>query len=205
MRTRGWAGNPPRDDNEARERVLAAAMRCVDRFGPDKTRLVDVADELGVTRQTVYRYYPSVAEMLVVVAQTGLDQFLDRMEAALSHVSTPVEAATEAMVFTLQTLPNEPYLGLLLRAGENELFSRGATSSMALSLGVKMLHRLNVNWEDAGFDEARLEGLAELTMRLFLSFLQYPTDPPRSTAELRAFITEWIGPAISPQATSSHL
>src|SRR5690242_3990748 len=49
MRTRGWQGDPPLTDDEARARILDAAKRCVERFGPSKTRLADVANELGVT------------------------------------------------------------------------------------------------------------------------------------------------------------
>jgi hypothetical protein len=32
---------------------------------------------------------------------------------------------------------------------------------------------------------------------LFLSFLQYPSDPPRSDEELRMFIRRWVGPALT--------
>jgi len=41
-----------------------------------------------------------------------------------------------------------------------------------------------------------LEGLAEILMRLFVSFLQYPADPPRSEDELRALVRRWLGPAL---------
>jgi hypothetical protein len=34
-------------------------------------------------------------------------------------------------------------------------------------------------------------------LRLFLSFLQYPSDPPRSGEELRMFIRRWVGPALT--------
>lgn len=53
----------------------------------------------------------------------------------LSFVSTPEEAVTETIVYCLRTIPGEPALGLLLRADESELFTRGATSSQAIALG----------------------------------------------------------------------
>ncbi|MDP2774242.1 MAG: TetR/AcrR family transcriptional regulator, partial [Nocardioides sp.] len=89
----GWQGNPPRTEVEARRRIIAATMTCVDRFGPVKTTLSDVAAELGVTRQTVYRYYPSLSELLGAVAQAGLEDFVERMQAHLATTSTPAEAA----------------------------------------------------------------------------------------------------------------
>ena len=97
----GWQGNPPRTETEARERIVAAATTCLEKFGPAKTTLSDVASELGVTRQTVYRYYANLAELFAAVAQAGLDDFVDRMQRHLSTSSTPAEAAIESIVFAV--------------------------------------------------------------------------------------------------------
>ncbi len=192
----GWQGNPPRTEDEARQRIIAATMSCVDQFGSAKTTLSDVATELGVTRQTVYRYYPSLAELLAAVAQAGLDDFVERMQSHLAKATTPTDAAIEAVVFAVRAIPNEPYIGLLFQAGETDIFSRGVTSSMALSLGADMLRRIPVDWSEIGVADDELEGLAEILMRLFVSFLQYPADPPRSDDELRALVRRWLGPAL---------
>jgi AcrR family transcriptional regulator len=203
MRTRGWQGDPPKDDGQARARILDAAQRCVERFGPAKTRLADVANELGVTRQTVYRYYPTVSDMLAAVAEAGANAYLDNMARDLSHVRTVGDAVTETIIYCLNSIPDEPALGLLLKAGETELFTRGATSSRAIALGASMLRRLPVDWAAAGFDDTAMRGLAEVVMRLWLSFLQYPTDPPRSDDELRAFIRTYFAPVLTTTAVGA--
>src|SRR5208282_5099353 len=61
VRTHGWAGRPPADDDEAVQRILAAAKLCIDRDGAE-SGIAEVARELGVTRQTVYRYFPSTED-----------------------------------------------------------------------------------------------------------------------------------------------
>ena len=33
-------------------------------------------------------------------------------------------------------------------------------------------------------------------MRLFMSFLQYPSTPPATDDELRGMVRRWIGPAL---------
>lgn len=192
----GWQGNPPRTEDEARQRIIAAATSCIEQFGPAKTTLSDVATELGVTRQTVYRYYPSLAEIFSAVAQAGLDDFVERMQRHLATATTPAEAAVESIVFAVSAIPKEPYIGLLFQAGETDVFSRGVISSMALSVGAHILRRVPVDWSETGVDDAELEGLAEILMRLFLSFLQYPADPPRSDDELRVLVRRWLGPAL---------
>jgi AcrR family transcriptional regulator len=192
----GWQGNPPRTEEQARQRIIAAARSCLERFGPAKTTLSDVALELGVTRQTVYRYFSNLAEVLSAVAQTGLDDFVERMERHLATSKTPAEAAIESVLFAIQAIPKEPNIGLLFQAGETDIFSRGVTSTMAVSIGTQILRRIPVDWAGAGVKDEELEGLAEILMRLFVSFLQYPADPPRSEDELRELVRRWLGPAL---------
>ncbi len=192
----GWQGNPPRTEEEARQRIIAAATSCLEQFGSAKTTLSDVATELGVTRQTVYRYYPNLGELLGAVAQAGLDDFVSRMQNHLATARTPADAAIESVVFAVQAIPHEPYIGVLFQAGETDVFSRGVTSSMALSVGAQILRQIPVDWSEIGVNDDELEGLAEILMRLFLSFLQYPADPPRSEDELRALVQRWLGPAL---------
>ena len=192
----GWKGNPPRTEDDARERIIAAASSCVDQFGPAKTTLSDVANELGVTRQTVYRYYANLGELLSAVAQAGLTDFVERLERHLSTCSTPAEAAIESVVYVARAIPNERHIGALFQAGETDIFSRGVTSAMALEIGAGILRRIPVDWSEVGVADDELEGLAEMLMRLFVSFLQYPVDPPRSDDELRALVLRWLGPAL---------
>jgi AcrR family transcriptional regulator len=192
----GWKGNPPRTEDEARQRIIATAAACVERFGPAKTTLSDVAGELGVTRQTVYRYYGNLGELFSAVAQAGVEDFVERMERHLSTCATPVEAATESIVFAVRAIPREPYIGALFQAGETDIFSRGATSAMAFSVGADILRRIPVDWSEIGVEDDELEGLAEILIRLFISFLQYPADPPRSEDGLRNLVRRWLGPAL---------
>jgi AcrR family transcriptional regulator len=192
----GWQGNPPRTEDEVRQRIIAATTSCIEKLGPAKTTVSNVAAELGVTRQTVYRYYPSHAELLGAVAQAGLEDFVERMVKHLSAFGTPAEVAIESIVFAVQAMPQEPSIGLLYQAGETEIFSRDVTSSMAFSVGADILRRIPVDWSDVGVEDDELEGLAEILMRLFDSFLQYPADPPRSEDELRALARRWLEPAL---------
>ena len=196
MRTRGWNGDLPRDEDDARKRIVDAATRCVDRLGPTKTNMAAVATELGITRQTVYRYFPGLPDLLAAVAEAGTEQFLARMEAHLAHLTNAEEAVAESIVFSLNAIPTEPYIGLLIAAGENEVFSRGVTSSRAMSYGAQMLGRMPVDWSSIGVRGRDLESLAEIVMRLMVSFLEYPADPPRSDDEVRTLVRRWLGPAL---------
>jgi AcrR family transcriptional regulator len=193
----GWQGNPPGTEDAARRRIVEAATACIDRLGLAKTSLSDVAAEAGVTRQTVYRYFPSLADILRAVALAGVEEFAGRMERHLATFGSPAEVAVESVVFGVRTVPGEPYLGLLLQAGEADFFTHGVISPLAFALGARILRNVPVDWAAVGVaTDDDLQGLAEVLMRLFMSFLQYPSTPPLTDDQLRALVRRWIGPAL---------
>ncbi|MDX8052427.1 TetR/AcrR family transcriptional regulator [Lentzea sp. NPDC034063] len=193
----GWQGNPPGTEDEARRRIVKAAMACVDRVGLAKTSMSVVAAEAGVTRQTVYRYFPRLADILSAVALAGVEDFAARMARHLASFGSPAEVAVESVVFGVLEVPREPYLGLLLQAGESDFFTVAVTSPESFALGARILRDVPVDWAGAGIaTDDELQGLAEILMRLFLSFLQHPSTPALTDDQLRALVRRWIGPAL---------
>jgi AcrR family transcriptional regulator len=195
MRTRGWNGALPDSDEEAERRIIAATMRCVDRYG-DKTGLADVAAELGVTRQTVYRYFPSTEELFRATSVAAAGDFLDRMVDDLSGLDDPGEIVVEAVMYSIERLSQEKYLSLLIAGGHREVFLAEITSPMALEFGRALFRRLPVDWDGLGYDQDSLADLVELAMRLLQSFLLDPGQPPRSPAEQRRYLRRWLAPAV---------
>ena len=193
----GWRGDPPGSEAEARERIVGAAMRCVDRYGPGKTGLSDVAHELGVTRQTVYRYFAGTDELLAAVARSAADGYLDVLARHLARVTDPVEAVIEGLAVTIERLPGERYLGVLLTSGRSGRFFAGVTSPEAVGFARSLLERTAVDWEQAGYGRADLDELAEFALRVLLSLVLDPGTPARSGSVLRGFLRRWAGPAIA--------
>ena len=92
-------------------------MRCIDRRGPIETTLSDVATELSVTRQTVYRYFRGTDELFTAVGQVAVETFIDDLTAHLRWRTDPADWVVEALATAIERLPDEPYLTLLLAAG----------------------------------------------------------------------------------------
>jgi AcrR family transcriptional regulator len=196
MRSHGWAGNTPASDEEAIERILDAADQIIDERG-SAMRIADVARVLGVTRQTVYRYFPGTQALLVASAMRSADGFLDHLAAHLKGVTDPVLAVTEGFAFAVEQLAADNQLELVLNRRNRGGQAISIVSDTALAFGRSMLHRFDVDWERHGFDEAGLDGLNEFTLRLLHSFLADPGRPARSGADLRRYLIRWIGPAIA--------
>src|ERR1700691_5844779 len=133
MRRHGWRGDPPAGHDEAIRRILDAAHRCIERDGD--VGIAEVAREVGVTRQTVYRYFRTTDDLLVATATEDAAVFLGHLEAHLAGPAWTTSAAVvEGVAFTLEQLPHEPSLGLLLSPRRIGVLSRDFTSPIAIAL-----------------------------------------------------------------------
>ncbi|WP_026342589.1 TetR/AcrR family transcriptional regulator [Nocardia sp. BMG111209] len=195
MRTHGWSGATPASDDEAVERILNAARRRMDQSGKD-FNISDVARDLGVTRQTVYRYFAGTDALLIATAVAEIGPFLDSLAAHLASIHEPAEAVVEGIAHTLECLPDEKYVSLLLTPGRAGAFSAGVTSDVALSFGRALVERFDVDWRSVGITDDNLDEMVEFMLRIFQSLVIDPGRPPRSGAELRGFLRRWVAPAI---------
>jgi AcrR family transcriptional regulator len=157
----------------------------------------DVAAELGVTRQTVYRYFDSTETLLYATALQAAGPFLERMTRHVQQIDDPAEAVVEALAFTIEQLPNELYMGVLVRAGKRDAFAAGISTATARELGRMIVGEVADQWTRAGVAQARIDELVEWQLRILQSMVLDPGDPPRSPAELRAYLRRWLLPAIN--------
>ncbi|MEN3317078.1 MAG: hypothetical protein V7643_479 [Mycobacterium sp.] len=204
VRTHGWSGSAPATDEEAISRILAAASKAIDERGADIS-IADVARTLGVTRQTVYRYFPSTDALLVAAAVHAASDFLDRMAGHLVGITDPTEAVTEGIATALEWLPKDKHIGLLIVPGRATAHTESVTSDLAVRFANSMLRRFDVDWVGMGFTDGDLDELAEHLLRIIQSFVIDPGRPPRRGQELRDYLRRWVGSAVTPplEATTS--
>jgi AcrR family transcriptional regulator len=195
VRTHGWSGAKPASDEEAAARILEAAGKAIEDHGADFS-ISDVARTVGVTRQTIYRYFSSTEALLIAAAVHAVDGFLDRMTAHLAGIHDPAAAVTEAVATALEWLPREKYIGLLMVPG-GATHVESVTSDIALRFGRDMVQRLDVDWTAAGYGDAELDELAEHLLRIIQSFVVDPGRPPRRGDDLRAYLSRWVGNALA--------
>ncbi|TDC76995.1 TetR/AcrR family transcriptional regulator [Actinomadura sp. 7K507] len=199
MRTHGWGGSPPASDEEAVARIKDATHRCVRELG-GATTIAHVAAALGISRQTVYRYFPGTDAMLIAAALDGTHDFLARLSRRLRSVTDPGEAMVEAVAYTVQEIPHEPYLRLLLDVEGGNSLLRSVTADTARTIGRSLLDQSAVDWDGAGIGPDQLGELIEWTLRVIQSFLLDPGDPARTPDELRGFLRRWLAPAVEVAA-----
>jgi AcrR family transcriptional regulator len=86
-----------------RQDFLDAAMRCFQRMGARRTRLVDIAREAGVTRQTLYNYFPGgkktlIGELIVGEAHRVNARARRKLDLTAGPSDLLVEAAIELVL-----------------------------------------------------------------------------------------------------------
>lgn len=178
MRSRGWAGVTPASDEEAIARILDAVDDVIAEHG-SSIRLADVARRLGVTRQTVYRYFPNADALLIASAMRAVNGFIDQVVDHVSGLNDPVTAIVEIISFAVENLTGDPQLESLLTQTPEGEAAVSLTSDTAIIFCLSAFHRLDVDWKLHGFDTTALNELAEMTLRTVHSLL---TDPGSGSA-----------------------
>lgn len=199
MRRHGWSGDIPADDDEAQRRIIDAARRAID--ARSTVSVSEVAQALGVTRQTVYRYFPTQESLMVATAVSSVDGFLDRLAAELGSITDPSEAVIEGIAYTAEQIPHDRYLSLVLQPGKASAFTAGVTSDLAIGFGKSILRRFDIDWAAVGFDDEVFDQLVEFMLRTLQSFIIDPGGPSRHDSGLRTYLRAWVAPAVSAHAT----
>lgn len=185
----------PVDDAAATARILDAARRQLRENPGAAPSISQVAERLSVTRQTVYRYFPSTHALLLAAVDDSVRQFLDDSADHLRNTTDPAEAVVEAIAYTYEQLAQRSDLSLLIAA--NRTTPNEITSATASAFGRSMLERTPVDWAAAGYDDDTLAELVEVMLRTLQSFIIDPGHPTRTPAEFRDYLRRWVGRAVA--------
>jgi AcrR family transcriptional regulator len=199
MRSHGWSGRPPVDADEARTRILTATRARLAEAGTTSTS--EIADELGVTRQTVYRYFPTTEDLLNAAA---MDAVVDLQDQLVQHVvdhladgsGDAADAVVEVVAYVYEHLRDDPALNRLIAPGRISSTIAGFTAPSSITLGGKLLAGFGIDWSRVGLAEDEQLELVEHLLRTLQSFVLDPGDPARTGEELRAYLRRWVAPAL---------
>lgn len=196
MGRKGWGGAPPADDEEARKRIVDAAIHSIEWRGPQQTSLSVIAADLGVTRPTIYRYFASLEELLSAASDIALGGWTTRIADLTANFDDPVELLVEAVAFLVERLPEEPLLMMLLETDHSRSMSRQMVLGESVRRSRVLLESTEIDWAALGYRHRDFDDLVEYLLRLIQSLVLVPPDPPRSTTQLRSLLRHWIGPVV---------
>lgn len=97
-----------------RDRILEGALLAMGRVGMRRLTMSDVSERAGLSRGTVYRYFPSKEDLLAVLAEYERDRFADGLRKALADVPDDELRLDKVAEYILNYLRQHPALTLLI-------------------------------------------------------------------------------------------
>jgi len=195
---------------EPGERILDAATEEVQTFGLRRFTVDDVARRAGVSRVTVYRYFPRRERLLEAVVLRELRRFLRQVDEIVNPLPSTEERLVEGFVFAVLALRHHRLLSRLL-ATEPELILPALTVHGGRVLAVAREFIAGYARDQAArdglpADEPHLEGVSEILGRAVLSFVLTPESavPLRTEGDLRSFAEGYLVPVLRRLSAKGH-
>jgi AcrR family transcriptional regulator len=94
--------------DDARERILAAAERCIDRHGIRKTTMDDIASEVGLSRPSVYRYFADRDDLLIELNIRHARAMFSGAHKSMARQSNFPDRIIEAILYTADNGRRDP-------------------------------------------------------------------------------------------------
>ena len=90
------------------DRILKAALDLIGRRGVRRLAMQEIADAAGVSRGTLYRYFPSKDHVLMGAADYDERRFSVGLDAALALAPTPEERIGAFMAYAFEFIRTHP-------------------------------------------------------------------------------------------------
>jgi AcrR family transcriptional regulator len=185
-----------------RDRLLAAGREQLSGRAWAQVTMADIAKAAGVSRQTLYNEFGSRDEFgqALVIREGG--RFLDAVEQAIDeYPDDPLQALTAALERFLTIATTDPFVRLLLSDdGTGGLLPLVTTQSGPVLdwAAERVAGTIRAHWPQAATVD--LHVLADSLVRLAISHVTAPRDPPAQTA---ASITQLLAPSIERMLKSA--
>jgi AcrR family transcriptional regulator len=194
-----WGADAPVGEDQARERLLAAAEACFVERGPTSTRMSDIATRAGVHRRTVYDYFPTKDALLAASFVRAISAVLEVTEPCWQTDEPFLEQLVNAVVIGLQAARDSPTMSLLIGADELGRTFRAAESSdvwsqnLALALGRRIEAAMAAGEVR---DDLTVETMAHWVTRIAFSLAAEPGRPEDGgdAGLIRAFLPGCLAP-----------
>ncbi|MCO6003453.1 TetR family transcriptional regulator [Actinoallomurus purpureus] len=187
------------------EDLLDAAAGLIIERGFRGVRMQDVADAVGVSRQTVYNEFGDKWGLAQALNLRENERYLDGVDAALSDHADLYSAVAAAVSYTLRTAADDPLKKATLTGeGSGDLLPLMTTRAEPVLFAAReriVSHAVR-QWPE--LDAAEVAEIADVVIRLTMSHVMLPTDPVEVVAErLARLVARYLRAPIRSEAGGS--
>ena len=177
-----------------RDRLMDACAELIVREGFEAVSMTAVAEEAGITRQTVYRYFPNAREVVRATLVRGGRELLEGQLLVFRQDGDPSDLLVDAVLAALRLIRHN---ALLRTAWDSRDYPQAILRSIFdpafMARGVEGLRPIakQLGWSDQETREAY-----ETIARAVTSFLTVPPDPSLGEDDLRGLLQRRLLPAL---------
>ena len=104
----GLAPGAPAELSPTEERIVSSALKLIGRRGVKRLGMQEISEVAGVSRGTLYRYFPSKEHVLVAAASYDERRFSDGLSQALASATDPAERMRTFIAFAFDYIRTHP-------------------------------------------------------------------------------------------------
>jgi TetR/AcrR family transcriptional regulator len=146
------------DDREAADLLLGAAERCIVRRGTARVAMAEVADEAGVTRSTLYRYFPNRTELITALLLARAEALVAGAVASLPDPDDAAKSLPRLILYPIETVAGTPVTDALFSPQSEGLATSVEYESDALfELSYRHFGPVLTRWQAMGQLHADLD------------------------------------------------
>jgi AcrR family transcriptional regulator len=179
-----------------RDRLCDAAVGVITTEGWARVTMARLADEVGVSRQTVYNEIGTKNDLAEAVVLRELDRFLAGVVRSFDENPTDlIQAIRDSARRVLKYAQNNALLHAVVSAthgADTELLPLLTTHAESLLVGAKVVVGERVAAYRIDLEPDRLDAVIDMVVRLVLSHVMQPSADPASTADDIAWVAERV-------------
>jgi AcrR family transcriptional regulator len=184
--------------DEVERRLVAAALRCVARWGFAKTTVDDIAREAGVSRATAYRAFPGGKDRLVeTVVHHEIGRLFHEAETEAAAAGSLEDLLCTGIRLAMRMLTQHEVLHYVLTHEPEAVLPHFAFHRLdALLAYAAELSRPHLT---RFLPDERVRPAAELVARIVLTYSFDPSDrvDPRDPDSIRRLVQTYLLPAMT--------
>jgi AcrR family transcriptional regulator len=175
-----------------RERIVGAAVRLTGSVGWAQVTMAKLADEVGVSRQTVYNEIGTKPQLAEAMILQELDRFLAVVSAAFDRHPTDLVAAIRAASrAVLEHAQDNQLMHAVVSAthgADTELLPLLTTHAESLLAAAKIVIAERIEPYELSLPDDQLDAAIDMVVRVVLSHVMQPSGSPAETSEDIAWI-----------------
>jgi AcrR family transcriptional regulator len=103
-----------REKFDLRKHLIDAAETCFETKGVAHTSMLDVAKEAGVSRTTLYKYYPRIEDVLQAAFVREFERFEEKIKKKLAQCRSAEQRLIETISGIAENVPSSSFISTLV-------------------------------------------------------------------------------------------